>query len=120
MTDKLEGYRPSVELEEARKALMESDAATRDLFLQAETGIEIEAFLRTPVGKYFASLAEIERAQAIEELIKAIDVGDENEVKRQRFKIGLCDQFRNWIIDGVNVGHEAARLLQQQDTTSST
>jgi hypothetical protein len=114
---------------EAREKLIGIDPETfaaslapedRDLFLRADLGVEIEAWLETnPIGKFFANMLEIERADAVEALVRAMTDKPADTVLHQKHhqRVARCDQYKGWLLDAIQVGREAQAELKAREQT---
>jgi hypothetical protein len=93
----------------------------RDLFRRAELGVELEAWLETnPVGQFLAAVCDLERADAIEALVKSMNDDDEKEAKAAHRRVALCDLFRSWLGDALEAGREAEAILKARENSDLT
>lgn len=93
-------------------------AEDRDLFEQAALGIDIETFLNShPVGRFLTKLCTLEREQAAEELIRVVGESPDNqqEILKHHRRVAMCDQFKSWLSDALEVGRDAERLLKERE-----
>lgn len=110
----------SVEAERVVAALSPED---RELFASVDLAIDIEAWLKmNPVGRFFANVCEIEREDAMTALVECLNsdptlTSNQVEIAKQHRRIQLCDQFRHWMLDAIEVGREAERLLKEREHT---
>lgn len=90
----------------------------KELFRRADLGLEIEVFLDSnPVGIFFAHMIEVERAQALELLVRSMSdrPTDHAEHLKHHRRVELCDLVKGWMLDAISVGQEAARDLQARE-----
>jgi hypothetical protein len=85
-----------------------------DLLRAARLGIEVEAFLRTPVGKYLHSKALSEIEAATELLIEA-QPDDERKNREIRNQIHVARMFLVWMSEAINVGEAAHEQIKMDE-----
>lgn len=84
----------------------------RQLLKSVEFGIEVEAFLRTPIGQYLARRAEEERAAALEELATVSPINVE-AIRKLQNVIARADAFGYWLAEAVSEGQNAIRVIEE-------
>lgn len=90
-------------------------AEDREIFERIDLGIDIEAFFaNNPVGQFLGRLCELERDDAVKDLIKTLDEDpdDQKTVLRHHRRIAMCDQFKNWLVDAIEAGRQAEEILK--------
>ena len=80
----------------------------------AKLGIEAEAFKHSALGHYLYDRADIEKEQAIKELI-SIDDDDVKLNRKYRNKIKVVDMFMQWIDEAINSGNAAAANIEAEE-----
>ena len=80
----------------------------------AKLGIEAEAFKRSALGKYLYDRAELEKEQAIKELV-LVDDDDVKLNRKYRNQIKVVDLFTQWIDEAINSGNAAAANIENEE-----
>lgn len=83
-----------------------------ELIELAKLGIEAEAFLSSPLGRFLMKKADDEEAAATVELIETppTDIEKNREIRNQ---IHVARMFKVWINESVQCGRAAHAQLQQ-------
>lgn len=89
--------------------------AQEELVREVQFGIEVEAFLGSPLGKYLVGRAEEERDAALEEFKKA-DVADASLMRDIQNRVWRAEQFQTWLAEIVQAGWNAETLMKQQES----
>ena len=82
-----------------------------ELLSIARMGVDAEAFVRTPLGRFLVGKADREIAEATTELIAA-DPEDAKANRELRNRIHVASMFREWMRDAIEIGHAAHDQLQ--------
>lgn len=85
-----------------------------DLVKDLELGIEAEAFLNSPIGKYLAERSEAERDEAIEEF-RQVDPTDAVKVRNIQNRIWRAESFATWLAQAIQNGRFAEFELKAND-----
>lgn len=86
-----------------------------DQFLNiARLGIDAEAFMSTPIGRFINGKAQAELDQAMNELVDA-DPDDAKANRDIRNRIHVVSMFLNWIGEAIAAGNEAHRNLKEAE-----
>lgn len=95
---------------------MNNDAKLDELAVKTVAlGLDVEAFLHSPVGRYLVQRAEAERAAALEKL-KDADAEDAKAIRRYQHQVGVIDAIQQWLADAIHDAHNAEQqLFEQQD-----
>jgi len=89
------------------------------LFHDAKQGIEIESFLKSPVGVFFVDRADRERLSAIDEF-KNCDITNQAEVQRIQNAIKIPDLIIRWLLDAIEEGRACEFQLKKQQALSDS
>lgn len=88
----------------------------KHLWDQVGLGIEAEAFLKSPVGKYVKSRAMEEIDEAFDEF-KDVDPNDPEAVRKIQFKALVAGKAVTWLVDLVDAGEQAGRVLKDMENS---
>lgn len=86
----------------------------KEVLAQIELGIDVENFLKTNIGKYLASRAYDELAEALNSL-KNVDYNDSEAIRKLQNQAWLAEQFIIWLQQAVHEGKTAEEVLRQTD-----
>lgn len=86
----------------------------RNLLRTVQFGLDVAAFVDTPIGQYLIGRAEQEREAAIEEMIAA-DATDIERMRELQLVIRRADSFAQWLADAQIAGEAADQELQQRE-----
>lgn len=84
----------------------------------ADTGIKLEDFIASPVGKYLYNKADLEIKALKDDLVEA-EPEDFKENIRIRNQISVCKMFIDWIEEGIADGRRAAESLRDQEAAEN-
>ncbi len=93
------------------KEIREAEEAAFEI---ARTGIDIERFISSPIGKYLLEKAEREYGEATTDLVNT-PIGDSSEMADAQLKARVAIKFKLWLIEGVNSGLAAEKQLRMND-----
>jgi hypothetical protein len=85
-----------------------------ELLSIARMGVDAEAFVRTPLGKFLMDKADSEIMDATSELIGA-DPEDVKANRDIRNRIHVANMFRTWMRDAIEIGRAAHEQLSDLD-----
>jgi len=88
-----------------------------ELLSIARMGVDAEAFVRTPLGKFLVSKADREIAAATDELVAA-DPEDVKKNRDLRNRIHVANMFVTWLRDAIEIGRAAHDQLSELDDYS--
>lgn len=86
----------------------------RELLQQVELGLDVQQFLRSPVGKYLLQKADDERTDALAELVEA-NPEDSEGIRALQSTIKRADSIQFWLIEAVQAGKNAEAQLDPRD-----
>lgn len=89
-----------------------SDQEVRGLMETAGFGIEVEAFLNSPIGRYLVRRAHQEVDEAVEGLKKA-DPTDVRRITELQNLIHRAESFDSWLAEAVQEGWAAEQALRE-------
>lgn len=98
------------DLERQQEAERELTRARGDLMAAIARGLDVEAFLIGPVGKYLVLRAEAERARLLDNLA-TVDPHDPRAIVTLQNKIGVLDCWQQWLADAITEGVQAQEQL---------
>jgi hypothetical protein len=91
-----------------------NDAKLDEAALQVVAlGMDVEAFLQGPLGRYLVQRAETERTAALELLAK-IDAEDAKAIRHCQQRIAVVDSIQQWLADAITEGRNAEQQLYEQ------
>ena len=77
-------------------------------------GIEVEAFISSPVGRYLVALADQDAAKALDKLAEA-DPDDAKTIRDLQNTIARSRSIADWLRTAINNGHAALQALEAQE-----
>ena len=86
----------------------------RDLLNQVKFGMEVEQFLDSKVGKYLIERAEMQAAEATEQL-KRVAPEDSLQIRALQTLIARAESIQFWMAECIQIGLHAQSELRQQD-----
>lgn len=86
----------------------------RKLFADVDFGMEIEAFLRSKVGKYLLARAEDDREKGVAELLEA-DPSNMAKILQLQSQVKRADSIQQWMAEAIQQGTYAQQQLMEQD-----
>lgn len=92
---------------------MNDDKLTEAALREVALGLDVEAFLQGPVGRYLINRAETERAVALEAL-KDVDAEDAKAIRNYQHQIGIIDAIQQWLADAIADGRNAEQQLYER------
>lgn len=87
--------------------------ANEEAMAQVALGIDAEAFVLSPLGKYLAARSESERSQAMERL-KDVAPDDDQMIRALQFRIRVAEAIPKWLAECIQAGHNAEFLLREE------
>lgn len=96
--------------EQQQEAERELTAARGDLMAAIARGLDVEAFLVGPVGKYLVLRAEADRGRLLDSLA-TVDPHDPQAISALQNKIGVLDCWQQWMADAITEGKQAEEQL---------
>ena len=87
----------------------------RDLLKKVEFGIEVEAFLNGPIGKYLLQQSERDVAEATEQL-KTVNPTDFGKIVELQSIIRRWEDTEGWLAGIIQEGWHAERQLKGEDS----
>lgn len=90
---------------------MTIDQESIQLMEEVRLGIEAEAFLNSPVGRYMEHRADQEIAAALEEL-KKVDPADCKRIMALQNDIYRAESFKAWLAEAIQNGWQAETQLR--------
>jgi hypothetical protein len=82
----------------------------RELFKTVELGLDVQQFLRSPVGQYLMQKADDERADALADLVDAAPE-DAATIRALQSTIKRADSIQFWLTEAVQAGINAEAQL---------
>jgi hypothetical protein len=86
----------------------------RRLLHTVQFGLDVAAFVDTPVGQYLVGRAEQERAAALEDMAAA-DASDVERMRELQLVVRRADSFAQWLADAQMDGEAADAELQSRE-----
>lgn len=83
----------------------------RRLLKTVQFGLDVAAFVDTPIGQYLIGRAEQERSEALELMAQA-DAADVNAMRELQLVVRRADSFAQWLADAQMDGQSADAELQ--------
>jgi hypothetical protein len=83
----------------------------RELYATVELGLDVQAFLRTPVGKYLWQRASDERVDALADLVD-VSPADTEAVRALQSTIKRADSILFWLNEAIEAGKNAEAQLE--------
>lgn len=83
-----------------------TEEARRELIQAIDRGLQVEAFLTGPVGRFLALRAERERLDVLEKLAEA-DPEDAKSIRRLQSRVAVLDCWQDWIAEAIAEGRQA-------------
>jgi hypothetical protein len=92
-----------------------TDTDNEHLVREAAFGMNVEAFLESPIGVYLISRAEtdIRNAQAA---LSSVDPHDWQDVQRLQNMIRVAESIQMWLADAMAQGVTARSILEDRST----
>ena len=84
------------------------------LYEQAALGIDVQSFLRTPVGIYLERRAKEHRQNALEQL-SSVHCGQSVEILRLQYEARIPELFMQWLSEAIASGFIAEAQLNEQE-----
>ena len=79
---------------------------TRALHATIDFGMQAEAFLLSPIGRYLVKRAEGEIEQAVEGL-KQADPDDSKSIRNLQNAVKVAESIQYWLAEAIQTGHNA-------------
>ena len=92
----------------------EDELSNKQLFGKVSLGLDVQAFLQSPVGRYLIGKAENERAAALERLA-TVNPDDTKDVRRAQNKVAVIDLIQSWLAEAITEAGVAENDLQQRE-----
>lgn len=89
-------------------------AQQREQLKIVDFGFEVQAFLRSNIGKYLVQRAETEVEDAVEAL-KVVDPEDPKAIRDLQAKIAQAGSFQYWLAEAYQAGENAQRELTSEE-----
>lgn len=86
----------------------------RELLQQVELGLDVQQFLRSPVGKYLMQKADEERTDALADLVDC-SPADPEAIRALQSTIKRADSIQFWLAEAINAGKNAEAQLDPRD-----
>ena len=83
------------------------------LFNVAKTGIELESFLSSSIGKAFTKRCD-DMERVAELAMRTVDPEDAKAVRELQNRLLVVDEFRRFVIEGIQEGKAAAEQLDEE------
>lgn len=90
------------------------DPQTQLWLAEVQLGDQIEAFLKSPVGRYLLGRADQLKETAVVALC-AHDAEDPKGIRALQNDIALCDRFQGWLEEAVLNGTNAEAQIKHRD-----
>src|SRR5262245_47938803 len=90
------------------------DPETHVKLAEVKLGLEVEDFVRSPVGRYLLGRAAIE-VKAATEVLKKADPEDAKAVRAAQNRIALMESFEKWLEDAIGNGNNAEAQLKETE-----
>lgn len=87
----------------------------RDEMKRVEFGIEVEAFIRGPIGSFLVQRLHDERDQAVEDL-KTVDPTDAGKIAVLQETVRRSHNVENWLGGIIQEGYLAERQLKGEES----
>lgn len=81
---------------------------------QVSLGIDAEAFVLSPLGKYLIGRSEREVEQAVEQL-KRVAPDDSKVIAALLHRIRVAESVPQWLAEAIQAGHHAEFQLRESD-----
>jgi hypothetical protein len=78
-------------------------------------GKQVEDFLTSDIGDYLLQKAKHDERDAIEDLIVAVGLLDERQIREIRARIYWARNFVQWLGEAVDMGHQSLEMLKEED-----
>lgn len=88
----------------------QSHAVLREVAL----GMDVQAFLQGPIGRYLIGRAEETRASALEALVHC-DPENAASVRAYQNQVAVVDMVQQWLADAITEGRKHEQELSEQD-----
>jgi hypothetical protein len=85
-----------------------------DWISRAQFGIDVENFLKSPIGVYILNRSEAEIAEAVETL-KKVEPSDSDAIRKLQSVIARNESLGYWLADAIQAGLEVERQLAEND-----
>lgn len=76
-------------------------------------GFDVQAFLRSDIGRYLVARGESERLDALEALA-SVDPENSKAIRDLQFQIAVVDRWQYWLGEAVTTGETAQKQFIEQ------
>ncbi|MFZ4856146.1 MAG: hypothetical protein ACOYL3_07090 [Desulfuromonadaceae bacterium] len=94
--------------------MSETDLILGEMMSTVRFGIEAEAFIASPLGKYLQQRAESEVVDAVTQL-KTVDPCDHAQIVKLQNDIYRAESFTAWLADLITSGWEAEKEIRMME-----
>jgi hypothetical protein len=86
---------------------------TEVLVEQAVLGEQVDAFMRSDVGRFIAQRLDLDYEAAIEQL-KEVDATDAKAVVAAQMNVRVPERIRQWLTQAISQGLQATKVLEHR------
>ena len=94
------------------------DAGTAALYAEAVIGRDAEEFLKGDLGRYLLARAREEEQEALEALA-TVAWWRRRRIQQLQNQVWRARSFQGWVIEIINIGHQAQNELEQRTAVSA-
>ncbi|CAB4211921.1 hypothetical protein UFOVP1419_52 [uncultured Caudovirales phage] len=94
--------------------MKETDQIMGEMMSVVRFGIEAEAFLASPLGKYLQQRVDAEVVEAVNSL-KTVDPCDHAQIVKLQNEIYRAESFSAWLADLITSGWEAEKEIRMME-----
>jgi hypothetical protein len=86
-----------------------------EMYRTVEFGLDVEQFLKSPIGRYLLKKAGEERIDALADLV-AVSPGDPEQIRALQSIIKRADSLLFWLNDAIQAGKNAEAQLDPRES----
>lgn len=88
-----------------------------ELYATVEFGLDVEQFIRSPIGQYLLRKAGEERIDALADLVE-VSPADSEQIRALQSTIKRSDSLLFWLNDAIQSGKNAEAQLDPRETVN--